>query len=139
MGRNKRIFYGLVTLGLLLLAPLAGSQPEPPNTEGSTSVQSMADEMVRRGEKMVRHGSEGHTEEIVDYGKEMVAQTQEVLGKVQKERGPKHPAIAHIRKALQSTRLAIKRGEDGNLSLALQAAREAVHHARLGRDALSPP
>jgi hypothetical protein len=106
---------------------------------GPNLIARQSDEMIRLAEQMIEHGREGHTDEIVKYGKEMLRSTQILVKQVRAERGEKDPALPHLSKVVSTGRRAVKEGEAGRLSPALDAARQALHHARLGRDLLGNP
>ena len=131
-------FLGLIALWLVF-QPLSSAAPANAASgsgRDSKSVETLADEIVRRAQAMLDHGNEGHTDEVILYGREMVTDAEALLNRLKKEEKGNTPAAAHLRRTLRSGQQAVQWGEKGNLPLALQAARDAAHYARIGRDEL---
>ncbi|HET6371215.1 MAG TPA: small metal-binding protein SmbP [Nitrospiria bacterium] len=102
------------------------------------TIDQRADEMLSEAELMVEHGREGHTEEVVAHGKKMIGNVEGLIKEVKRNKGEEATALPQLEQTLKAGKEAVQEGEAGHQSNALVAAREALHHARLGREILSP-
>jgi hypothetical protein len=101
------------------------------------TVDQRAEEMLMEAESMVEHGREGHTEEVVAHGKKMIREVEGLIKEVKQKKGEGEAALPQLEQTLKAGKEAVREGEAGHHSDALTAAREALHHARLGREILS--
>ena len=104
-------------------------------------MRQLANLAYRTSQDMVVHGAEGHVEEIVAYGKKMIARTETLLkqveasgtGQLGKQKGK---LIATIKAALKKAREAVALGRKNKVKAALAAARKASFQAKRTRQRL---
>ena len=135
----RRMIQGLLVGLILFSTTLArGEETALKDNQFVQTVGQRADEMLSEAESMVEHGREGHTEEVVAHGKKMIREVEGLIKEVKRKKGEGEAALPQLEQTLKAGKDAVREGEAGHLSDALTAAREALHHARLGREVLSP-
>lgn len=127
---------GIFLVFLVFSATALGEGKGPPHTK---PIEQLADEMFRRAESMVEHGREGHTDEIVKFGKKMLQDAEGLMKSLQKNGEKEDPVLPYLDKAIHAGQTAVQEGEGGNHRAALTAARTALRYARLTRERLNSP
>jgi ribosomal protein L17 len=125
--------------GLILFSTTLalGEETALKGKEPVQTIDQKADEMLREAESMVEHGREGHTEEVVAHAKRMIQEVEKLIKEVTREKGEGEGAMPQLERTLTAGKETVREGEAGHQSEAFMAAREALHHARLGREILT--
>jgi hypothetical protein len=134
----RRMIQGLL-VGLILFSTTfaRGEETALKDKQFALTIDQKADQMLSEAESMVEHGREGHSEEVVAHGKRMIGEVEGLIKEVKRKKGEEEAALPQLEQTLKAGKDAVREGEAGHLSDALTAAREALHHARLGREILS--
>jgi hypothetical protein len=98
------------------------------------SIQKLTNEIYRIAQDMVEHGSDGHTEEIVSYGKKILKRAPTLLEKLTSQTSPKmknkEKIIDLIKEMIEKTESAVHFGEKNKQRSALTSAEKASFHAK---------
>ncbi|MFQ5781255.1 MAG: hypothetical protein ACE5HN_10795 [Nitrospiria bacterium] len=102
------------------------------------SIRQLANEIYRISQDMVEHGSDGHVDEIVFYGKKILIRAETLLKEVESSDSPKikdnkGKIVASIKETIQKTERAVRLGENKRLRSALAAAEMASFRAKKTR------
>ncbi len=131
---QSRRFSIILFIPLLLLAPVADESP-------LRVIRQTSDEVYRLSQEMITHGSEGHTDEIVKYGRQMIERTEALIHEVQSApppvfKGEKEKIIALLKETLNKAKEAVRLGEKEKTGPALDASRKASFRAKQSRQQL---
>ncbi|MFQ5588385.1 MAG: hypothetical protein ACE5F7_06050 [Nitrospiria bacterium] len=134
MQRYRPLVFLPFALFLMVTASAATEDPIP-------RIRQLADLVYRSSQDMVMHGSEGHTWEIVLYGKKMVQRAEILLEKVEAAdsavfKRKKGKIIASVKETLKKAKEAVALGEQDKGRMALTAARKASFRAKQTRQRL---
>ncbi len=134
MQKYRFLIFLSVFIQLTLTLGYAAEDPIDP-------IRQLANQVYRSSQDMVMHGSDGHTHEIVLYGKKMVERTEILLEQVEAAnpatlKQGKEGLIDSIKETLEKAKEAVKLGEQGNGQMALIAARKASFRAKQTRQRL---
>jgi hypothetical protein len=118
-------------LFIFFLIPLSVLAEEDP----LRSMHQLSNEIYRLSQEMITHGSEGHPDEIVSYGQEMVRRAEALIEAVEASPSPKlkekkKAILASLKATLNQAGEAIRLGEAKKTGPALDAARKASFRAK---------
>lgn len=133
---QSRLFT-FILFPLLLLTALPAVADEEP----LRAIRRLSDEVYRLSQEMITHGSEGHTHEIVKYGREMIERTETLIRKVESSpppvfNGKKEKIIASLKATLNQAKEAVRLGEAEKSGPALDASRKTSFRAKQSRQQL---
>ncbi|MFY9270958.1 MAG: hypothetical protein WAO55_14540 [Candidatus Manganitrophaceae bacterium] len=104
-------------------------------------LHQLADEVYRLSQEMITHGSEGHADEIVGYGRDLIQRIEPLIQQVEshpssKLKQKKKTIVASLKATLQAAEKAVDLGEQKKIGPALDAARKTSFRAKLSRQQL---
>lgn len=126
----------ILSIALLFFSVPAGNADDP-----LQEARQLSNEIYRLSQDMVFHGSEGHADEIVSYGKKMVERAEKLMKEIDarppmKTKDEKEKMKASIQKILQKGNEAVQLAEQNKNADAVAAARKASFQAKRLRQQL---
>ncbi|HIE66063.1 MAG: hypothetical protein ABGX83_00765 [Nitrospira sp.] len=104
------------------------------------SIQKQVNEIYRIAQDMVEHGSDGHTDEIVSYGRKILERAAVLLEGIKSHTSPeiknKENIIDLLREMTEKTEAAVRFGEKHKRRSALASAEKASFRAKKLRQRL---
>jgi len=131
--QRRTIQFSLLAMLLLLPLPVRGDSQDP-----FLPIRQLSDEIYRLSQEMIHHGSEGHADEVVKYGKKMIDRTEKLIAKIESNESPqlqkeKSKLLSSLKTTLERTREAVRLGEGGKTTEAFEASRRASFQAKIPR------
>ncbi len=125
---------------ILLIFIILWTSPAFAADNSLKSIQQLTNEIYRIAQDMVEHGSDGHTEEIVSYGKKILKRAPTLLEKIasndsQKIKNKKKITDL-IEEMIEKTEAAVRFGEKNKQRAALASAEKASFRAKQARQRL---
>lgn len=125
---------------ILLIFFILWTPPAFTDDDSLRSIQQLANDIYRIAQDMVEHGSDGHTEEIVSYGKKILKRAPTLLEKIDSNDSPKmknkKKIIDLIKEMIERTEAAVRLGEKNKQRSALASAEKASFRAKQTRQRL---
>jgi hypothetical protein len=123
-----------LTLSLLLVL-FSFSNVAQGSDDPFRPLQQLSNEIYRLAQDMVHHGSEGHTHEIVQYGRKMIERSEKMIEQIESTDSPKiqsekEKMIASLKMTIEKAKEAVRLGEQDEADSALTAARRASFQAK---------
>jgi predicted translin family RNA/ssDNA-binding protein len=103
--------------------------------------RQLSNEIYRYSQDMVFHGSEGHADEIVSYGKKMIERAEKLMRQVDadpptKTKNEKEKMMALIKNIVKKANEAVELAEQRKTDAAIAASRKASFQAKQLRQQL---
>jgi hypothetical protein len=132
---QRRTIHFLLLVVLFLLPRVAHGDSQDP----FLPIRQLSDEVYRLSQEMIHHGSEGHANEVVKYGKMMIDRTEKLIEKIESNESPhlqkkqKAKLLSSLKTTLKETREVVRLGEEGKITEAFEASRRASFQAKRSR------
>jgi predicted translin family RNA/ssDNA-binding protein len=133
---QKRAVLVLISVYFVLSSVPAGGADDP-----LRAFRQLSNEIYRYAQDMIFHGSEGHADEIVSYGKKMIERAEKLMREVEahpplKAKSEKVKMIASLKNILQKANEAVELAEQNKTAAAVAASRKASFQAKQLRQQL---
>lgn len=133
---QKNAAFVIISIYLILSSVPAGSADD-----ALRQFRQLSNEIYRFSQDMIFHGSEGHADEIVNYGKKMIERAEKLMKEVEarspaKTKVEKEKMKASLKNILQKGNEAVQLAEQSKTAAAVAAARKASFQAKQLRQQL---
>jgi predicted translin family RNA/ssDNA-binding protein len=124
--------FGFAILSIYLIFAAA---PARSADDSLRALRQLSNEIYRYSQDMIFHGSEGHADEIVSYGKKMIERAEKLMKEVDahppmKTKKEKEKMIASLKGIVQKANEAVTLAEQRKTDAAIAASRKASFQAK---------
>lgn len=134
MQKRRQVFIALIFFSFISTTAQAGK-------DSFQVVFLLGNQVFRSAQEMVSHGGDGHTDEIVLYGKKVIKRAKPLLKAVESAdparfKDKKVKIVAALKATIQHAEEAIVLGRENKHAVALDAAIKTAFHAKKMRQGL---
>lgn len=133
---QKSLAFAIISIFLLFSpSPARGAD------DSIRALRQLSKEIDRYSQDMIFHGSEGHADEIVSYGKKLIERAEKLIKEIDarppmKTKEENEKMIAALKRIVQKTNEAVTLANEGKTDAAIAASRKASFQAKQLRQQL---